>query len=70
MALFVGKLALSSSLVSAVQFLLPNSIVPWIIACIHLFCGNFLKIIFVKQNPTIALACAIGFIDYYLMPDL
>lgn len=61
MKLFVGKLYLSSSLVNAVQFLLSNSIVPWIIAYIRLFCGNFLRMILVKQNPTIVSACAIGF---------
>lgn len=56
MKLLVGKLALSSILVNAAKFILFNSIVAWITAYICLFCGGFLKITFVKQNPT-ATAC-------------
>ena len=61
MKLLVGKLALSTILVNAVKFILSNSIVAWIIAYIHLFCGGFLKIIFLKQNPATTLVCAIVF---------
>lgn len=59
--LLVGKLALNSILVNIVKFILSNTIVAWIIAYIHLFCGGFLQIIFVKQNPTTTLVCAIVF---------
>lgn len=59
--LLVGKLALNSILVNVVKFILFNTIVAWIIAYIYLFCGGFLQIIFVKQNPTTTLVCATVF---------